>query len=468
VQIPLISGVAANERADWRDALPVNLVAVPKNTGVSGAYLRTAPGIVSFASGPGVYRGGINWRGVLYAVMGSKLVKVSETGTLVTLGDVGGPLDSWVTMDYGFDRLAVWSGGRLYYYTDTGAFLQVTDSDLGVVPTGCWIAGYFASTDGANIVVTELNDPTAVDPLKYGSAEADSDAIVALKRYQGQLLAFGRNTVEVFVNTGGSGFPFTVSQGSQVAIGAVGPQAAAEFGGSFGFVGSPRNAPPSVYLLGSGTAQRIATREIEQVLAGYTEEQLAAVVVEAQSDAAHQFLFVHLPDQSLVFDAAATAAMRQPVWHIRKSGASEGQYRMKGLIWCYGEWIGGDTSAAALGRFDETMFTHYGESPVWRCSTPVIYNGGKSALLHEMELMTLPGRIPAGPPATVWRSYSLDGETWSQETPASAGAIGERGKRIVWRRCGMVRNQRIERFRGDGQIAITALEVDAEPLARAG
>ena len=44
----------------------------------------------------------------------------------------------------------------------------MTDLDLGVVLDFCWVDGYFMTTDGESLIVTELTDPMAVNPLKYG------------------------------------------------------------------------------------------------------------------------------------------------------------------------------------------------------------------------------------------------------------------------------------------------------------
>jgi hypothetical protein len=115
---------------------------------------------------------------VCYRVMGTKLVTVASNGTVTVLGDVGGPTTELVTMDYSFDVLAIASGGRLYYWipvnttatsvwNPTAPILrQVTDPDLGVVLDFCWVDGYFMTTDGANLVVTELSDPTAGQPAE--------------------------------------------------------------------------------------------------------------------------------------------------------------------------------------------------------------------------------------------------------------------------------------------------------------
>ena len=110
--------------------------------------------------------------------------------------------------------------------------------------------------------------------------------------------------------------------------------------------------------------------------------------------------------------------------------------------------------------------THYGEVTGWEFGTQIIYNASRGAIVHELELVALPGRVEFGKDPVIWTSYSVDGQTWSQEKPTPAGKQGERLKRIAWRRQGSFRNYRFQRFRGtsDAHIALARLEAQIEPL----
>ena len=76
MQIPIIKGIYRDNSPDLRASYPVNMVPIVQNSGISESYLRPADGFVQNGTGPGICRGGINWNGVLYRVMGSKLVSV--------------------------------------------------------------------------------------------------------------------------------------------------------------------------------------------------------------------------------------------------------------------------------------------------------------------------------------------------------------------------------------------------------
>ena len=466
MQIPILNGIYTDNGPDLRTSYPVNLVPVPKQSGISAGFLRPGDGIVANGTGPGVDRGGINWNGVCYRVMGTKLVTVANNGAVTVLGDVGGPVNTLVTMDYSFDRLAIASGGRLYYWN--GALTQVTDPDLGVVLDVVWVDGYFMTTDGEFLIVTELSDPTQVNPLKYGSSEVDPDPVVALLKLRNEIYALNRNTIEVFDNVGGDFFPFQRIEGAQVQKGVVGTFACCVFVEAIAFLGSGRNEAPGIYLGGNANAQKISTQEIDQLLMDYTEAQLATVKLEARNDQAHQHLYVHLPDKTLVYDAAASQELGQQVWFcLTSSTVGFSQYRARNLVYAYDKWLVGDPQSNNIGYLVDNIGTHWGQIVRWEFGTLIVYNESNGAIFNELELVSLTGRVALGVDPIITTSYSVDGMAWSQDRALRVGRVGNTTKRLAWFQQGHMRNWRIQRFRGDSQahLSFVRLEAQIEPLA---
>jgi hypothetical protein len=467
MQIPIFNGVYADATPELRTAYPVNMVPVPKQSGISNGFLRPADGIVANGTGPGIDRGGIDWNGLCYRVMGTKLVIVAENGTVTILGDVGGPTDSLVTFDYSFDLLAVASGGRLYYWNGT-TLIQVTDPDLGVVIDFCWVDGYFMTTDGANLIVTELNDPFSVNPLKYGSSEVDPDPVVALLKLRNEVHALNRHTIEVFDNVGGSLFPFSRIDGAQIQKGVVGTFACCVYIDRIAFLGSGRNEAPAIYVGASAQTQKISTQEIDQLLLTYTESQLALVKLEVRNDKAHQHLYVHLPDRTIVYDAAASEVLGDQVWFILSSTvAGFSQYRARNLVWAYDKWLIGDPESNAVGYLVQSVGSHWGQQVRWEFSTLIAYNEGNGVIFNRLELVSLTGSVALGKNPQISTSYSIDGRAWSQDRSIAVGTTGSTAKRLVWLRQGHMRNWRIQRFNGDSDahISFIRLEAQLEPLA---
>jgi hypothetical protein len=480
MQIQILNGIYADSSPELRTAYPVNMTPVPLQSGISNGFLRPSDGIVSNGTGPGTDRGGIEWNGICYRVMGTSLVTISNTGAVTVLGDVGGPVDTLVTFDYSFDVLAIASGGRLYYWipvntpgtigwNPTAPILrQVTDPDLGTVLDFCWVDGYFMTTDGANLIVTELLDPTSVNPAKYGSSEVDPDPVVALLKLRNEVYALNRHTIEVFDNVGGDLFPFARIDGAQIQKGVVGTFACCVYLDRIAFLGSGRNEAPAIYVGAAATTQKLSTQEIDELLAAYTEQQLSLVKMEARNDKAHQHLYIHLPDRTIVYDAAASEALQTQVWFTLTSTVADfSQYRARNFVWCYDKWLVGDPLSSSIGYFIQTTGEHWGQQVRWEFGTSIVYNEGNGALFNRLELVSLTGSVAVGTNPQISTSYSIDGLSWSQDRSITVGTTGNTAKRLAWFQQGHMRNWRIQRFRGDSDahISYVRLEAQLEPLA---
>lgn len=472
--IPILSGIYANEDSDFRTSYPRNLVPVPKVQGISKGYLRPSDGIELFTSGPGVDRGSINWQGVCYRVMGTKLVSVASNGVVTELGDVGG--SGQVTMDYSFDRLGIASSGNFFYWDGT-SLDQVTDPDLGFILDFIWVDGYFMLTDGEFIIVTDLNDPFSINPLRYGSSEADPDPILALVKIRNEPVALNRHTIEYFDNIrasqgGVAQFPFQRIDGAQIKKGCVGTFACAVYNEGVAFVGSGRGngggEAPAVYFGNNGSYQKISTREIDQILKEYTEAQLAQIVCEVSIEDGFNHLHIRLPDRTLVFASNSSEEVGGFVW-FTLSGGIEGNsvYPAINRTWCYDRWIVGDPNSSNLGTLSKRISSQWGEEIGHEFTTGIIYNQSKNGIVHSLELIGLPGRALLGDNPTIYTVYSTDGVTQSQPKFISAGKQGQRDKRLEWRRQGFFRLWRTQTFKwtSKAHLSIAALEASIEPLA---
>lgn len=467
MQIQILSAVFTDQEANFRSSLPINCVAVPLKTDISNGYLRVADGITAFPTTgmpAGTSRGGINWNGSLYRVIGTSLVRIDSSGAVLTIGDVGS--GDQCTLDYSFDRLAVSSGQKLFYYNG-GSLTQVTDLDLGPVFDFIWIDGYFMTTDGQNLVVTELNDPTQVDPLKYGSSEADPDPVIGLLKIRNEAYALNRYTIEVFNNVGGENFPFTRVEGAMIPKGCVGTYAKCSFDGTFAFIGSGRNEPCSIYIADAANPVKIATREIETIIQRYSEQQLSAAILEYREDRVNKMIYVRLPNETLVYDLAATSAIGIPIWYYHASAvAGVAPLRAKDFVYCYGDYQVADTVDNRLGRFDSTVSTQYGEIVGYQFDTQILYNASNGVIANEIEIIGLFGRAKLGEDPYIFVSWTNDGETWSDERRLSIGKQGDRSIRPQIRQSGRFGNWRAYRIRAANSAlaSYSRLEADLEPL----
>lgn len=485
MQIPIVNGIYTDVTADYRTSYPLNLVPVPKQNGISEGYLRKADGIKMFcgADKGGIDRGGINWNGVCYRVIGAELWLIDEQGICKSIGAIEG--SEQCRFIYSFDRLGIASGGKLYYLQED-VLTVVTNENLGLVLDLEWIDGYFVTTDGEYIVQTELLDPTKVNPTKYGSSEADPDPIIGLLKVRNELCVFNRYTIEVFDNAGGAGFAFARIDGAMMTKGLVGTHGKCKFADSFAFVGSGKNEPCSVYLGANGGLTKVATREVERIMADYTDAQLSKVILESKEQDMHQHLYLHLPNKTMVYDFAASQVMQQPVW-FQLSSSSDGQdvktieqpslaakmpppsshgaYRAINHVWCYNKWIVGDRFDSRVGVLSNKLSSHYGQAVGWAINTTFIYNSGQAGQIKSVELVGLTGRTVIDKEPQVFLSWTKDGLNWSNERLHKQGMRGQYTKRIIWMRCiGKFSHMISLRFRGcdDSLASYTAVEIDVE------
>jgi hypothetical protein len=468
MQIPIIKGIYSDSNSDYRTEYPRNLTPVPKSQGVSAGYLRPAPGIVKFAETNGVDRGGINWNDECYRVSGSQLTKVLENGTVLQFGNIGS--GEQVSMDYSFDRLAVVSSKKVFLFDGT-TIQQIIDPDLGEIIDMVWLDGYFVGTDGEFLVVTELNDPFSVNPFKYGSSELDPDPILAVEKLRNEIVAVNRYTIEFFDNVGGGAneFPFRRIDGAQIQRGALGTHAVTIFNERLAFLGSGKQEANAVWVGGNGQTKKLSDREVDQILKEYTEEELSNVILESRAEDNHFSLFVHLPDQTLVYDESASLAMQRPVWHTLDSGRlTKSRYRAFNFVRCYNRWICGDPTSSSIGTLSESEGSHYGEKVGWSFSTEALFNNAKSFIIHAMRLTGLMGRSKFDVQPSIWLTHSDDnGVSWSQERVKLLPKRGETKKILEWRGGGIAKNTRIIKFRGDSdaQMSVSRLDVEPEPLS---
>lgn len=477
MQIAILSGSTTDGGPDIRPSYPRNMVPVVQESGISKGYLRPADGIVHLVDGPGKDRGGITWNGQHIRVMGGDLVRVNDDATLTKVGSIPG-VDQ-VTMDYSANRISngiipalpgrlAIAAANLLFYWDGSVVSQVVDPDLGACKSITWIDGYFVSTDGDSIVVLDLADPYSVEKLKYGSAEKDPDPIYKVVRVQGELCAIGRYTIEYFDTIATEGFPFQRVEGAMIPKGTIGSHAACVFGQSVAFVGGGRNEPVSVYLGINATAQRISTDEVDKIINAIPAPLLQFVVIEATTGADQNRIYVHLPDRTMVYDQSTSQAASEPIW-TTLSSSIEGlrPYRARNFIWQNGRWVVGDPEGRRLGYLDPTTGHHWGELVTWEFDTSIIYNEGRGAIVHELELVTLAGRVDLGSDPVVETMWSPDGRVWSQPRAIRAGGRGETLRRLRWLMQGMLSHWRIQRFRGSSaaHCSFARLEATIEPLA---
>lgn len=439
---------------DYRDALPVNMYAVPKPVLGANGYMYQLPGLTSHATGSGIDRGGI-WcsaKGLEghYRVSGTDLIRIDSLGAVTVLGTVPGT--EQVTMDFTFNNVILVADQKLYYYNPTNLFREITDGGLVGNPISVvFVANFVVLTDGERLYHSDIQDEESFPATTEVQAEFVPDKTLALKKNEdNELLVFGEFSAEHFIfNSTFVGFAFQPLDRKASKLGVSGSRSVAELEGIWYTVGRREETAPSCYMYAGGSGKRVASREIEQVLKTYTDDALATTTVDCITLDKISLVFIHLPDATYLFNA--TVAESQGVdnaWSLVKTGVFDANFRGRNFIRDprLGKWIAGDKQNSNVGIFDESVATQYGEIAEWLLFSPFLKL--ETLSIDQLEIETIPGIVNDIEDATVFISRTENGRTYGTEWTQLYGTQWDYNQRFFIRTLGYVRHWMGFKFRG--------------------
>ena len=211
MKLPLIKGTRVDQEAEWRDSIPVNMIAFAQSVGSWTGYLRTLDGLKLFAEATGIDRGGL-WSDRFrqhYRVSGDRFVTVSQFGDVSDIGGVSIPGSDLVQFANSFNSVAFVADGD-YWRWDGSALTNVAKPlGAGDFIDMTWIDGYYIFADTENLWNTTLADEAVFNPNERAGSDFAPDEIVAVdKTTDNKLIVFNRYTTERFYNNAGAQFPF--------------------------------------------------------------------------------------------------------------------------------------------------------------------------------------------------------------------------------------------------------------------
>lgn len=441
--------IANGPETDYRDALLVNMYAVERSVLGAKGYILNYPGLELFASGKGVDRGG-NYNERFekqYRISGIDFISVSENGTVTELGEVSG--SSQLAMPYSFNTQAIVGDGKMFLYSLGSGFSEVTDSDLGNPIDAIWVDGYYFLTDGEYIYHTDIDDETSIDPLKYATAEFMPDpSLGLLKTQDNKVLVFGRYSLEYFVDAATDDFAFQRVETRAQKIGIVATHAKCEAENIY-IVGGRKKEGVAVHLIGIGSSDKVSTREVDKILGGYTEPELADIRMEVRTENNTTFVLTHLPNETLCFNETIAKVFGvESAWSILKSDvAGNEKYRaINGVFDARSsKWVYGDKISANIGVLNNDICTQYGEKVEWIVTTPFFFLDGMS--IDEVELETIPGHTDTED-AKVALSITYDGFSFGREYWLKYGDPRDYNQKLIARSLGDADDWMALRFRG--------------------
>lgn len=500
MQSPILGSAYTARSVNAADNRMVNLFpeVIPEG-GKTPAFLNRAPGLkLEFTVGTGPVRGMWTFGGFAYVVSGNTLYKVDSQYNVTTIGLVAN--DGPVSMaDDGTHLFVACNGPSFVYNATTLAYGQITDPDFPGALTVSYLNGYFVfiEPDSQFVWVTQLLDPTSIDPLDFASAEGSPDGLVSSITDHSEVWLFGTNSVEVWYNSGAVDFPLQRIQGAFNEIGCAATYSVAKLDNGLFWLGADARGKGIVYRANGYTGQRISTHAVEWQIQQYGDISDAIAYTYQQDGHAFYVLTFPTANATWVYDVATQA------WHERASytNGDFGRHRSNCQMAFNSEVMVGDYQNGNIYSFDLNVYADHNRTQKWLRSwraLPTGQNTLKRTAQHSLQIdaetgvglpgiTEVPGHIYKTPFIIVGDFYINDeiiivpevddfvqpkvmlrwsddgGHTWSNEHWRSMGGVGEYAQRVIWRRLGMTNKLRDRVYELSGtdpvKIAIMGAEL---------
>lgn len=390
----------------------------------------------------GLYRKGGVIGGAILAKKADQLFKVVQAGvpgvgTATLIGTVSG---SGLRMTAeGNTGLVVLTAGTTLYSTNGTSLTTISFPDSRNAFAVDALNNYFLVASDEGRFYWSAIGGTTFDALDYAEAESQPDGLMTLKVVGDELWLFGRLSVEVWQPTGDLDLPFQRIGGRIFGIGITARDTCQKFnvGGldTVCWVGTDRR----VYRTNPNPV-RISDNSIEEKLrrieVSLDDNSVNPYATTCSWDG-HDFYILHIPGEgSFAYDLSTG------MWD---EWTSHDHPFFRGAVSCVGpnaQPLFGDDTTSQLWELSLDAKTD-GEDPVAFEFTGLLEVPGASMRCESVSLDVATGTatdLYADPVMQLSWSDELgvDG-TFSDPRPAYLGREGERAKKVLWTRCGMLK-----------------------------
>lgn len=228
--------------------------------------LKSVPGVASFASLDSVFsRALAEVDGLLYCAFGGKLYRISETGSVSSLGDL--PNDPVTSISGNNGKVTVVSGGRYFVWDGStlseptpGAFDDFADVSFFGQLTVLLEAG------GRRVQWSDAAAPQTLDALNFATTESRDDKNLRCMPMFGGFWIFKEKSIEVWQQDGTG---IRVVRGSTIDTGLLNRQLLKEIPNGCFFIGNDGKA----YLV-QGGLNPVSTIAVETSIAKESPESI--------------------------------------------------------------------------------------------------------------------------------------------------------------------------------------------------
>lgn len=425
--------------------------------GRTGALLSRAPGITDWTTiGSGSINGMHAALSNLFTVSGSELYKTDSNKVSTLLGNIGTPGN--IDMDSNKDSVVVVNEPNAYYWNGT-TFGQITDTDFTSRGAGDveFLDNFmlFREPSSDRFFGADLGTVTDFNALQFANADAGPDVLNGMKVDHRQAILTGPNSMEIFQNTGASGFPIERAINGFVEQGCLNGKTIQKIDQTVFWLADDY----TVRRLQGLTPIRISTHAIEQAIFDTT---ISTGNAFTYSQDGHLFYVLTFTEGTFVYDATTGE------WHERQTYGST-FWHPRYHAQAFGYELVGDSMSNKVGYLSAIDYDEFGSTQRMEWTYQTVYAEGRNAFHDRLEIIFEAGvglTTGQGSAPLVMLEYSDDGgQTWAFMPNRSLGATGEYSNRVVWHNLGSSR-QRV--YRGSVSDPVKIIVTDTLLEARGG
>jgi hypothetical protein len=406
--------------------------------GKAPTLLMRSPGInwwgTSFGAGPG--RGIFEWNGTVYMVIQQSLLSMSSAGVLTLVGTIGGL--NRVSWGVNSHQLVICASPDAYVYNGT-ALTQITDADY-TTRGGAQVASIdnyviFREPNTGRFFSSDLDDALSYNALMFATAEGYPDNIIGMIVDHRQIILAGANSIELWVNTGGSGFPFTRDTNGFIEIGCAAGDSFAKADNSVYWLANDF----TVRRLQGYTPVRVSQHGVEQAIRSYATVSDAYGFGYTQDG--HVFYVLTFPTAKHTWVLDVTTGE----WHERETYPYT-FWQPVGTAVAYGKQnVLFTDGTGVIGWLDPNTYTDldgFGASNILRAEWTYgsVYASNRRIFFKRLEVLAETGvglTTGQGSAPQMMLDVSDDGgRTWRALPNKAMGPIGEYRTLVHWDRLG--------------------------------
>jgi len=378
----------------------------------------------------------------LYAVVGTSLYQIDADLNKVLKGTLPTTLNKVRLSNNGNQLTILTEVGRSFVYNFSGdTFLEITDPDYSLASDLTFIDNYtvFSKKDSDQFFFSKLGDSTVFDALDFQTAEWEPDKLVAIRKFQGSLWAFGSRTIEVYQNVGGN-LVFQRINGASMDRGCSSRDSVARIDKSIFWIGDDRY----IYTASGYQYQKISTFPIDNELKNFSNSDIENASAFTYSFKGHKFYCLNFSDKNLTFEYDLSNGL----WHERESVNSSKNITTRWIGNCFARFseynLIGDFKTGILYDLDDSIFSEGNERLITTIITPILFNNFKRAIVSALylDIETGVGDILGDyiDPQVMLQISKDGGRTYGDEIWRTIGKIGEYKTRVVFRPIGFSDN----------------------------